>query len=89
MLSASGMIRKVGGVGGYDRVSGGPGYSAVVEYMRTGINRQRKRAAIIIKCDPKSYEFIYGWTYGRGGCSSTRSTTPSPPPPPDTPLRCR
>ena len=26
----------------YDRVSGGPGYSTVVEFMRTGINKQRK-----------------------------------------------
>ena len=44
-----------GGGGGYDRVSGSPGYSTVVEFMRAGINRQRKRAAIIIKCGPKSY----------------------------------
>ena len=84
VLSVSGLIRKVwgggggGGGGGYDRVSGGPGYSTVVEFMRTGINRQRKRAAIIIKCGPKSYEFIYERTYGRGGCSSTRSTPPLP-----------
>ena len=33
----------------YDRVSGGPGYSTVVEFMCTCINRQRKRATIIIK----------------------------------------
>ena len=44
------------GGGGYDCVSGAPGYSTVVEFMRTGINRQRKHAAIIIKCGPKSYE---------------------------------
>ena len=41
-----------GGGGGDDRVSGSPGYSTVVEFMRTGINRQRKRAATIIKCSP-------------------------------------
>ena len=35
--------------GGYGRVSGRPGYSTVVEFMRTGINRQRNRAAIIIR----------------------------------------
>ena len=46
VLSASGPIRKAGEEGG------------VLEFMRTGINRQRKRAAIIIKCGPKSYEFI-------------------------------
>ena len=59
--SASGPIRKAGGGGGccrflaryegrvgeYDRVSGGPGYSTVVEFMRAGINRQRNRAAIL------------------------------------------
>ena len=62
--SASGPIRKAwGGGGGYDCVSGSPGYSTVVELMRADINRQRKRAAIIIKCGPKSYEFING----RGG----------------------
>ena len=31
----------------YDRVSGGPGYSTVVEFMCTCINRQRKRATIV------------------------------------------
>ena len=36
-----------GGGGEYDRVSGGPGYSTVVEFIRTGINRQRNRAAIL------------------------------------------
>ena len=77
VLSASGLIRKVGG---YDCVSGGPGYSTVVEFMRTGINRQRKRAAIIIKCGPKSYELVYE---GGGG-----GTCPgSPPPLLDSPLR--
>ena len=32
-------------IGGYDRVSGSPGYinSTVVQFMRKGINRQRKR----------------------------------------------
>ena len=39
-----------GGGGGYDPVSGGLGYCTVVEVMCTGINRQRKRAAIVIKC---------------------------------------
>ena len=55
VLSASGPIRKVGGGGGgYDRVSGSPGHSTVVQFMRTGVNssKQRKRAAIIIKCGP-------------------------------------
>ena len=58
-----------GGGGGrwYDRVSGGPGYSTVVQFMCTGINRQRKRAANTIKCCPKSYEFIYGGDGGGGG----------------------
>ena len=51
----------------YDRVSGGPGYSTVVEFMCTDINRQRKRAVIIIKCGPKSYEFIYRRGGGGGG----------------------
>ena len=36
-----------GGGGEYDRVSGGPGYSTVVEFMRADINRQRNRAAIL------------------------------------------
>ena len=35
------------GGGGYDRISGRPGYSTVVEFMRAGINRQRNRAAIL------------------------------------------
>ena len=52
VLSASGSIRKVGRGGGYDRVSGSPGYCTVVQFMRAGINRQRKHAAIIIKCGP-------------------------------------
>ena len=52
--------KKGGGRGRYDRESGGPGYSTVVEFLRAGINRQRKCAAIIIKCGPKSYEFING-----------------------------
>ena len=52
--------KKKGGGGEYDRVSGGSGYSTVVEFLRAGINRQRKCAAIIIKCGPKSYEFING-----------------------------
>ena len=46
VLSASGPIRRAGGGGGggggYGRVSGSPGYSTVVEFMRTDINRQRK-----------------------------------------------
>ena len=41
---------------------------------RGGGGGQRKRTAIIIKRGPKRYEFIYGRTYGRGGCSNTRST---------------
>ena len=36
-----------GGGGEYDRVSGGPGYSTVIEFMRADINRQRNRAAIL------------------------------------------
>ena len=36
-----------GGGGEYGRVSGGPGYSTVVEFMRADINRQRNRAAIL------------------------------------------
>ena len=52
------------GGGRYDRVLGGPGYSTVVEFLRAGINRQCKCAAIIIKCGPKSYQFING---GEGG----------------------
>ena len=67
MLPASGLIRKVGGMIAYQEARD------IVEFMRTGINRQRKRTAIIIKRGPKSYEFIYGRTYGRGGCSSTLS----------------
>ena len=42
-----------------------------------GINRQRKRAAIIIKCGPKSYEFING----RGG-EGGKGHVPRVPPPP-------
>ena len=68
MLPASGLIRKVGGMIAYQEDRD------IVEFMHTGINRQRKRTAIIIKRGPKSYEFMYGRTYGRGGCSSTRST---------------
>ena len=45
VLSVSGPIRRAGGQ--YDRVSGGPGYSTVVEFMRADINRQRNRAAIL------------------------------------------
>ena len=44
--------------------------------MRAGINRQRKRAAIIIKCGPKSYEFINGG--GGGGGGGTCPEYPSP-----------
>ena len=48
VLSVSGPIRRAGGGGGeYDRVSGGPGYSTVVQFMRADINRQRNRAAIL------------------------------------------
>ena len=36
-----------GGGGEYGRVSGGPGYSTVVEFVRADINRQRNRAAIL------------------------------------------
>ena len=36
-----------GGGGEYDRVSGGPRYSTVVEFMRADINTQRNRAAIL------------------------------------------
>ena len=46
VLLVSGPIRRAGG-GKYDRVSGGPGYSTVVEFMRADINRQRNRAAIL------------------------------------------
>ena len=67
------------GEGGYDRISGGPGYSTLVELMRTGINRWRKHAAIIIKCSPKSYEFIFG--RGGGGGGDTCTELPPPPPP--------
>ena len=76
------------GEGGYDRISGGPGYSTLVELMRTGINRWRKHAAIIIKCSPKSYEFIFG-RGGGGGGGETRALSypPPPPPPPDPPLK--
>ena len=72
------------GEGGYDRISGGPGYSTLVELMRTGINRWRKHAAIIIKCSPKSYEFIFG--RGGGGGGETRALSYPPPP---SPLRIR
>ena len=69
VLPASGLIRKVEGMIAYQEDRD------IVEFMRTGINRQRKRTAIIIiKRGPKSYEFMYGRTYGRGGCSSTQST---------------
>ena len=50
VLSVSGPIRRAGGggcVGECDRVSGGPGYSTVVQFMRADINRQRNRAAIL------------------------------------------
>ena len=57
---------------------GGPGYSTVVKFMRADINRQRNRAAIIIKCGPKSYEFING----RGGGGHVPRVPPPPPPPP-------
>ena len=74
---------KWGEGGWYDRVSGGPGHSTVVEFMCTGIiNRQRKHAAIIIKCSPKSYEFIYGRGGGGGGGGGGRGgTCPESPPP--------
>ena len=69
VLSVSCPIRKAEGGGGgrYDRVLGGPGYSTVVEFLRAGINRQCKCAAIIIKCGPKSYQFINGGEGGGGG----------------------
>ena len=57
---------------------GGPGYSTVVEFMRAGINRQRKRAAIIIKCGPRSYEFINGRV--EGGEHMPRVRPPLDPP---------
>ena len=65
----------------YDRVSGGggPGYSTVVEFMCTCINRQRKRASIIIKSGPRSYEFIY-WGGGGGGGGHVPRVPPPPPP---------
>ena len=54
MGSASGPIRRAGGrVGGYDRVSGGRGYSTVVEFIRADINRQRNRAAILLNAARK------------------------------------
>ena len=40
VLSASGLIRKVGR---YDRVSGDPGYSTVVEFMRRRVSRMCRR----------------------------------------------
>ena len=46
VLFVSGPKRRAGEGGEYDRVSGGPGYSTVVEFMRADINRQRNRAAI-------------------------------------------
>ena len=66
-----------GGGGGYGRVSGSPGYSTVVEFMRTDINRQRKLSTQI--CGPKSYQFING---GGGGASAPSAPPPPPPPPP-------
>ena len=71
-----------GGGGGMVAYRGEPGYSTVAEFMRAGINRQRNRAAItcIIKCGPKSYEFINGRGGGGGG------HVPRVPPPPDPPL---
>ena len=78
------------GEGGYDCISGGPGYSTLVELMRTGINRWRKHAAIIIKCSPKSYEFIFGRGGGGGGGGGGETRALSyPPPPPPPPLRIR
>ena len=65
-----GRWRGGGGGGGYDRVSGGPGYSTVVEFMRTDINRQRNRA--------KNAARIYKW---RGG-GVTCPECPSPLDPP-------
>ena len=64
-------------VGGYDHVSRSPGYSTVVEFMRADINR---RAAIIIKCCPKSYEFINGRGGGGGGARAPRTPPPLDPP---------
>ena len=60
-LLVSGLIRKaVGGAvgfwpdtknggrgGGYHRILGGPGYCTVVEFMRTGINRQRVQLLLL------------------------------------------
>ena len=66
--------------GGYDRVSGGPGYSTLVEFMHMGINRQHKRAAIIIKCGPKSYDMEGLWP--RGVLKHPEPPPPPPPPPP-------
>ena len=68
---------KSGRGGGDDRVSRSPGYSLVLEFMRTGMN-SRAASAIIIKCGPKSYEFINGRGGGGGGGQVPRV----PPPPP-------
>ena len=77
MLSVSGPIRGGGGAagfwpdtksGGYDRVSGGPGYS--IQFMRTGFNRQRQRAAIIINRGPKVINFYMEGPMAEGGAQA-------------------
>ena len=72
-LSVSGPIRKAGGMIMYWGAQG------IVKFMHTGINRQCKRAAINIKCGPKSYEFIFRGGGGGGG-ARTPSSTPLDPP---------
>ena len=62
-------LRTISDITLYDR---GPGYSTVVEFMRTRINR---RAAIIIKSGPRSYEFIHG---GGGGGTCPECSAPPP-----------
>ena len=77
VLSASGLIRKVGGGGGgvrgYDRVSGGPGYSAIVQFMRVSISN-----ASYYKMRP-----VWKDLWPRGVLKHPE------PPPLDTPLRCK
>ena len=65
------LARYEGRGGEYDRVSGGPGYSTVVEFMRADINRQRNRAAILYNAARKVF------LNGGGGGGGARA----PPPP--------
>ena len=67
VLSASGLIQKKRGGGGGGGMIAYRGARDTVQFLRAGINRQRKCAAIFIKCGPKSYEFINGAGGGGGG----------------------